>query len=276
MEHPSYLSLLKRCLTASIYEESAWKLVEGPMPHERGPVALVKRLALSMLRKRGLRLVRTEELNLEARNQGLDWPLFGLTMAGTARLDNLQSCIETCLRENIGGDFVETGVWRGGSCILAKAIFNQYGASDRIVWCCDSFQGMPKPSTTDLSLSPQSDFSDRDYLVASVERVSANFRAFDLLDGNVRFIKGWFRNTLPQAPIERIAVLRTDGDLYESTMDALKYLYDKVSPGGFVIIDDYKSWAGCRTATDEFRYNNRIDTPLVDIDAHAVFWRKPS
>jgi O-methyltransferase len=269
-----YLDLLKNCLTASIYEESAWRLMDGPMKSDRGIVASLKRKFVSILKHRGIRIVRTEKFNADAREQGLDWPLFGLTMAGARRLDNLQTCIENVLQDNVPGCFVETGVWRGGSSILAKAVFRHYGANDRVIWCCDSFEGMPQPSTADRMISKKSDFSDRDYLVAGEEEVANNFRKFDLLDDNVRFLKGWFCDTLPTAPIGQIAILRMDGDLYESTMDALKNLHYKVSNGGYVIVDDYKSWAGCRRAVDEFRKLNSIQDEMVDIDAHAVFWRR--
>jgi len=82
-------------------------------------------------------------------------------------------------------------------------------------------------------------------LAVPLEEVQALFRRYDLLDAQVRFLKGWFKDTLAGAPIERLALLRLDGDLYESTMDALVPLYDKVSPGGFVIVDDYYSCAPC-------------------------------
>jgi O-methyltransferase len=91
----------------------------------------------------------------------------------------------------------------------------------------------------------------------SLETVQANFRAFDLLDERVKFLVGWFKDTLPSAPISAVSVLRLDGDMYESTMDALSALYAKVSPLGFVIVDDYG-----------------ITEPLVDIDGFAVYWRR--
>jgi O-methyltransferase len=273
-EQEAYLSLLKRCLTASIYEESGWQLIEGPMPHQTGIVASAKRAIVSALQKRGIRLVRTTPMKLINREQGLDWPLFGLTMVGGRRLENLQQCVEACLRENVPGDFVETGVWRGGSCILAKAVFRMHGVNDRIVWLCDSFEGMPKPGGKDLAIDRASDFSDRTLITVSQETVEENFRKFGLLDENVRFLKGWFCDTLPTAPIETISVLRMDGDLYQSTMDALINLYQKVSAGGFIIVDDYRSWKGCKEAVDEFRATHGIDDPIVDIDPHAVFWKK--
>jgi hypothetical protein len=103
--------------------------------------------------------------------------------------------------------------------------------------------------------------------------VKGNFAKFDLLDERVQFVKGWFCDTLPLAPIEQIAVLRMDGDLYASTRDVLINLYDKVSPGGYVIIDDYGSWSGCRQAVDEFRAERGISDPLVPIDTDSMYWR---
>jgi O-methyltransferase len=270
----AYLELLKKSLTASLYDESSWQVVDGPMPEATGIAATVKRRFIRALKQRGLLIVKVNKYQSELREQGLDWPLFGLTMVGLRRLDNIQKCIEDVLVKNVQGDFVETGVWRGGSSILAKAVLRHHGADDRVVWCCDSFEGMPVPKQRDISLQKSADFSDRDYLVATKEQVENNFRKFGLLDGNVRFLKGWFCDTLPTAPIKQVAILRMDGDLYESTMDALKNLYAKVSIGGYLIVDDYKSWDGCRTAIDEFRKQHRIEDPVIDIDAHAVYWRK--
>jgi O-methyltransferase len=270
----AYLDLLKKCLTASIYDESSWQVIDGPMRHETGLVPSLKRIVISAFKRRGLRIVRAKKFDTDARTQGLDWPLFGLTMVGSKRLNNLQSCIEDVLAKNIPGCFVETGVWRGGSSIFAKAVFKENGAHDRIVWCCDSFEGMPSPSSTDLSIESGTDFSDRAYLVATETQVANNFRKFGLLDDNVRFLKGWFCDTLPTAPIGEIAILRMDGDLYESTMDALTNLYPKISKGGYVIVDDYKSWKGCRTAVDEFRKKNGISDEIIDIDPHAVYWKR--
>jgi len=104
--------------------------------------------------------------------------------------------------------------------------------------------------------------------------VRANFARYDLLDDQVRFPPGWFRDTLPTAPIDQLAVLRLDGDLYESTMDALSNLYLKLSVGGYVIIDDYQI-PGCQQAVHEFRAANGIeDDPLEPIDKWSVYWRR--
>lgn len=271
-----YLDLLKKCLTASIYDESAWTVAKDrrqSWPILIHPVKLVRYLVASLLEKFNYIMVKKKPYVVNVREQGLDWPLFGYTMIGIRRLDNIQQCVDQILVDNVRGDFVETGVWRGGSCIFMRALLKRRDVVDRTVWCCDSFAGMPVPGSKDRALAPESDYSGVDYLAVSVEQVQANFRRFGLLDDNVRFLRGWFRDTLPNAPIDEIALLRLDGDHYDSTMDALVNLYSKVSPGGYVIIDDYQDWIGCRTAVDEYRRQNGIDNEIKKIDMNAVFWR---
>jgi hypothetical protein len=136
---------------------------------------------------------------------------------------------------------------------------------------------LPVPSAIDYKKQGDKsvDMSDITYLAVSLEQVKANFQRFDLLDDQVKFLKGWFCDTLPTAPIERIAVLRMDGDMYTSTMDALTNLYQKVSPGGYVIVDDYNSWPACKSAVDEYRRDHGVTADLVKIDPHAVYWRVP-
>lgn len=195
------------------------------------------------------------------------------TMIGRMRLDNLQYCIETALDDGVGGDLAETGIWRGGACVLMRGVLAAYGVTDRIVWGADSFEGVPAsthPQDAGLDLSA----ATFPVLAVSVEEVEELFRRYGLLDERVRFLKGLFKDTLADAPIESLAVLRLDGDLYESTMDALVPLYDRVSPGGFVIVDDYYSCAPCGRAVDEFRSSRAIASPLEQIDAQSVYWRK--
>ena len=279
-----YLDLLKKCLCASIYDESAWRVVDGPMQslvNKSNPFevlsAAVKHRLLRALRKKSMLLVKRRPFDANLREQGLDWPCFGYTMTGRRRLDNVQFCVEDVLARGVPGDLLETGVWRGGATILMRALLKQHGVTDRTVWCADSFEGLPVPTAMDLQTqgSKTADMSDRDYLAVSLEQVKANFDRFGLLDDQVKFLKGWFCDTLPTAPVERIAVLRLDGDLYTSTMDALKNLYEKVSHGGYVIIDDYNSWPACKQAVDEYRQQHGIVAELVEIDTHAVYWQVP-
>jgi hypothetical protein len=194
-------------------------------------------------------------------------------MIGLKRLDNLQLCIESVLRDNVPGDFIETGVWRGGACIFMRAALEAYGDNTRSVWVADSFAGLPPPNAADYP----ADEGDRLYtykvLAVSRDQVEDNFRRYGLLDDRVKFLAGWFKDTLPTAPISRLAVLRLDGDLYESTAQALNTLYDKLSPGGYVIVDDYQL-APCVSAIHDFRKARGIDDEIHDIDGMGVFWRR--
>lgn len=195
------------------------------------------------------------------------------TMIGRARLENIQFCVETVLAESIPGDFIETGIWRGGACIFIRGMLKAYGINDRIIWAADSFEGVPPPS-----LPEDADFDiSKDFLpilAVSLDEVRSLFKRYELLDDQTRFLKGWFKDTLHVAPIEKLAILRLDGDLYESTMDALKPLYDKVSPGGFIIVDDYYSCPPCAKAITDFRASRGIAEPMIRIDNQSLYWRK--
>lgn len=267
-----YLELLKKCLTASLYDESAWKIESG---FRAGRSGFFYRLRLSfykMLARRGYRVVKTKRFNAEKRRDGADWPMFGYSMIGTRRLDNLEQCLRSILADQVPGDLLETGVWRGGACLFMKAVLNRFGDKSRTVWLADSFQGLPKP-TAAADNEKLDDLTDCDFMKVSQEQVEANFERFDLLDERVQFLKGWFCDTLPTAPIKQLALLRLDGDLYASTHDALNAMYHRVSPGGYIIVDDYGSWNGCRAAVDEFRNAHGITSEMTKIDFTGVYWR---
>jgi O-methyltransferase len=198
---------------------------------------------------------------------------FSHTMIGRKRLENIIKCLDTVRTEHISGDLIETGAWRGGACILMRGYLEAWNMTDRIVWAADSFEGLPRPTAPE---DAGHDFSASQFpiLAVSLDEVQENFRRYGLLDERVRFLKGWFRDTLSTAPIEQLALLRLDGDLYESTMDALTALYDKVVPGGFVIIDDYGDFEPCRRAVQQFRTEREIVEPIETIDWSGAFWRK--
>ncbi len=208
------------------------------------------------------------------RDRGLDWPSKAHTMIGNQRMANLRILTEYVIKNNIPGDLIETGIWRGGACIFMRAILKAYGVTDRIVWCADSFEGLPEPDTAHFPQDATSDHHTYDALRVTLESVQSNFAKYDLLDEQVKFLKGWFKDTLPDAPIERLSILRLDGDMYESTTEALAYLYDKLSPRGFVVVDDYGVLAACRAAVHDFRNPRGIKDPILDIDGVGVYWQK--
>jgi O-methyltransferase len=262
LDSNAYLDLLKDVLTAAVYEESSW----SSTALARGGPRLWLHKCLSHW---SLLLVRRRPYDHQARSEGRDWPMFGYTMAGQKRIDNVQRCVETLLREGIAGDLIETGAWRGGMTIFMRALLKAHGVTDRCVWVADSFEGLPAPKDK----SDGWNYSDVDYLKVSLKQVQNNFRRFGLLDEQVRFLPGWFCDTLPTAPIQKLALLRLDGDMYSSTRDALVSLYHRVSPGGFVIVDDYFSWPACQRAVDEFRAEQGLVEPLQTIDWTGAFWR---
>jgi hypothetical protein len=194
-------------------------------------------------------------------------------MIGVPRLDNLRACIEAVLDDAVEGDFIETGVWRGGACIFMRGILKAYGVEDRVVWVADSFAGLPPGDRAKYPKESSVDFHQHGELAVSLENVQRNFARYGLLDGQVKFLKGWFRDTLPSAPIRKLAILRLDGDLYESTMDGLA-LYPKLSPGGFVIVDDYNLIKACNDAIEDFRRQHGIRDELRLIEGGGGYWRR--
>jgi hypothetical protein len=207
----------------------------------------------------------------QLREHGRDLPSRALSSIGMRRMDNLQVCIEQVLADGVPGDLIETGVWRGGACIFMRAVLAAYGVADRVVWVADSFEGLPAPDPHVPVDAVWKESAGR--LAVSIEEVRANFSRHGFLDEQVRFLQGWFKDTLPVAPIGRLAVLRLDGDLYQSTMDALTNLYPKLSPGGYVIVDDHNV-VSCRQAVEDYRRTHAIDEPIIEIDGWAVYWRR--
>lgn len=245
--------------------------------HERMPSdwPLRRRLLLKAANTFGPKLRGAGVSGQNHREAGLDWPAEAETMIGMKRLTSLQECVETVLADDVPGDLVETGVWRGGACILMRAVLAAYGDTTRNVWLCDSFQGVPRSDTANY----KADKGIRAELAAGILGVSEadvkkNFERYGLLDDQVRFLPGWFKDTLHDAPIEQISVLRLDGDLYESTIQALDGLYPRLSPGGFCIVDDYLAVKACEKAVTDYREKHGITEEIVDIDGTGVLWRK--
>jgi hypothetical protein len=235
-----YIDLMKKTLANTIYEDEGYY-----SPYDRN-----------------------------VREIGYDHPKIAHTMIGMKRLNNIHDLLEDILKKNIPGDCIETGVWRGGATILMRAILKAHGDVTRKVWVADSFEGLPPPNPSKYPHDTGLDLSGIIYLAVPLEKVQENFRKYDLLDDQVVFLKGFFRDTLPTAPIEKLALLRLDGDLYESTMDALVNLYPKLSVGGYVIIDDFGAIGACSHAVHDYRNMCGINDPMHQIDYTGVYWKK--
>jgi O-methyltransferase len=222
-----------------------------------------------------LEMLPTGEFSAEDRREGKDWPSQAETMIGLHRLDNIELCVTDVVERGIPGDLVETGVWRGGAVIFMRAILKALGDRDRVVWAVDSFEGLPKPGSSNHTADAADTLSEFNaYLGVSLDQVKSNFARYGLLDDQVQFVKGWFRDSLPSVPIHQIAVLRLDGDMYESTMDVLENLYSKVSVGGYVIVDDYGVYESCREAIRDFRNKYHIEDEIKTIDWSGVYWKR--
>lgn len=248
-----YLDLMKLCLTDSIYGDT------NPGTNPQDP-AFDK-----SIRYRGT-------FNGK-RNSG--WPSHAHTMIKLERMNNVQKCVEDVLKKDVPGDLIETGVWRGGTTIFMRAILRAYDITDRSVWAVDSFEGLPEPHVDTFP----ADAGDLHYtfkkLAVSLEAVQENFSKYGLLDEQVKFLKGWFHDTLPTIPsAQQFAVIRLDGDMYGSTWDALGNLYPKLAVGGYCIIDDYGACVPCRQAVDDYRTEQEIPEEIKWVDWTGVYWQK--
>lgn len=211
----------------------------------------------------------------EKREKGQDWPSMAHTMIGLDGLNNIQFCLEDVIKNNVPGDCIETGVWRGGAVIFMRAILQAHNVTDRVVWVADSFQGLPRLNSAQYP-ADQGELNDHanQLLAIPLETVKANFAKYGLLDEQVKFLPGWFKDTLPQAPIQKLALLRLDGDIYESTINALDSLYPKLSVGGYIIIDDYVAMPSCKKAVDDYRKAHNIAETIEIAGWSVVYWKK--
>lgn len=270
-----YLELVKRSLTGALAEDND-SILGGV--RTQGSKRLVRRVANAageLAQRFNLELVVKKPYDPAARETGRDWPARAESMIGLRRMDNIQRCVHTIVEEDVPGDLIEAGVWRGGACIFMKANLVALGDTTRTVWVADSFQGLPKPNAVVYPADHGDELHRRTGIAVGVDQVRHNFERYGVLDDRVQFLVGWFKDTLPSAPIEQLALMRLDGDMYESTWQAIEALYPKLSPGGFCIIDDYgshQSQAG--QAVSDYRKANGIDEPIEDIDGYGAYWRK--
>lgn len=188
---------------------------------------------------------------------------------------NIEECLRHIQQKQIPGHLIECGVWRGGATIFMRGCLEALNMPERCVYLADSFQGLPQPDRQAHLIDAviYELLKGLGAFRVSLDDVKSHFAAYDLLDQRVRFLPGWFHQTLPhfQAPL---ALIRLDGDWYDSTKVALESLYPQLSPGGFIIIDDYFPVFGAKRAVDEFRAQNAIQAELVSVTHQIHFWQK--
>jgi len=265
-----YLDLLKRALTRSIFDENVIPLEPSQESRKRLLYApLAKALSL-----KGLVLAR----KIRSRDAFLESPPTQIrnaeTLIGPIGLENIRYCVEDVLKNEVPGDLIEAGVWRGGAALFMRGVLAAHDDPKRIVWAADSFAGCPSPEESRYQEDERAgDWAEESWLAIPLDVVKQNFARYGLLDERVRFLVGWFHDTLPNAPFDQLSIIRLDGDMYGSTMDGLRFLYPKLSVGGYIIVDDY--WlSDCRAAVDTFRAANGITDEIVPVDRAIVYWQR--
>ncbi len=263
-----YLNLMEDVLTGSFIEDTPIQT--------QGYKALVSHVLEAITGEASEAPASALGYNAKLREVGWDWPSKAFTMVGRRRLRNFRDLIERSIADGVRGDIIETGVWRGGASILARAVLLAHDIGDRKVIVADSFEGLPPPKADLYPADHDSKLHEFSELAVSLEQVQENFRKFGLLDEQVVFLKGWFCDTMPLVPSTRFAVLRLDGDMYESTIDPLRHLYDRLSVGGWVIIDDYGFVEACKQAVHDFLDARGLNPVIHPIDGAGVYFQKES
>jgi O-methyltransferase len=198
-------------------------------------------------------------------------------MVRNKNLVNLYTLVQKINRDDIAGDIVECGVWNGGSsaCMAFACRADEHHPKQRTSWLFDSFQGLPP--TSDKDGTREQVFCLEGLNKGSQHKVQQVFRELGLSLDNVNIVPGWFDVTVPSAPIEKIALLHIDADWYESVKLVLDTLYDKVEPGGFVVLDDYNYWEGCNRALEDFfTERNLSHSILANPNRSGVYFQKPT
>ena len=261
-----YLDLLEQTLTHTAYSQ---------LDIGRPGANPVARRILRALRRAGVVALRMTPDDAQVRELGLDWPVFAHTMVGVHRLRHARRCVETVLAEGVPGDLIEAGTWRGGVAMLMRATLDVHDdGGDRLVYVADSFAGLPAPRRQSHPADAGARWHREPLLAVSADEVRASFARLGLLDERVRFLEGLFADTLPALDDRTWAVVRLDGDMYESTMDGLRSLWPGLAPGGFLIVDDYGAVDACRQAVDDFRAAQGIRTPIERTDWTGAWWRR--
>ncbi len=208
---------------------------------------------------------QTAPFDLAKRTIGTDWPVVGHTMVGLRRIENIRDAIFHVVKNNVPGNFVELGVWRGGACIFARGVFNVLQQQHREVHLLDAFANMNEYGSE----------SRVKYLSTSEQTVTHNFEKYGLLQ-NVFFHKGLFHDVLPglTGTLKSICIMRVDGNFYSSYEDAFYYLYEAVPIGGAVIFDDIFSHAEVKKFWHDFSTDYKLSEKLIQIDLHSAWFVK--
>ena len=266
-----YLDLLKKCLTREIFDDDDFDVV----PRAGSLRGLAARGALKVLAARDLRLVRRGQTDPEDKLEGLGRPAKAETMMGSRRLDFLERAVLRIVSEGVEGDFFEAGCWRGGAAIFLLGALKALGQGERLVWAADSFDGYPEPNEASSAVDRLL-WSRRDYFAVTRAEFERNVARYGVGGEGLRVVEGYFDRSLPEAGVGRLAMIRIDVDGYEGVRAVLDVLYPKLSPGGFVLVDELEV-PGCKRAIEEhFARSGRREeiSPIPQRRPKAAYWRK--
>ena len=263
-----YLDLIQKTITYSLWEEPGVP-IDAHASRCRAPNRWILRTVARLLGTMGLQLVRRVRYSEEQREKGLIWPMQADTMVGRRRLDNLRMCLEDVLHSGVKGDLIETGVWRGGASIFMKAVLTAHGDFNRRLFVADSFQGLPAAGPEDSEVLAAWGEQCKGLDAVPLRNVQDNMRVLGIDEKLLVYHPGWFSDTVPGCELGPIALLRLDGDLYDSTRVTMEHLYPKLMLGGFCIIDDW-GLSGCRKAVDDYFSDRaqKIDCPVCWQKSH--------
>lgn len=241
------------------------------------------KIFLTILRKLGYSLVKIQQQS----NSYPDilekefWEIYNFckpyTMTSVERMYSLYCSVKYILSKGLEGDFVECGVWRGGSSMLVAKMLVNRNIYNRKIYLYDTFEGMPPSSNEDISYKGQDaktlfyanikNKEESAWCLADLADVKKNLISTNFPESNLIFVKGKVEETLPSnQPSGKIALLRLDTDWYESTKHELNVLFPLLVENGILIIDDYGHWQGCRKAVDEYFDSNKYSIFMNRID----------
>jgi O-methyltransferase len=239
---------------------------------------MIKKVILGLVEKMGYTVSKKSLTGItnDIKEQEF-WDIYSLckpyTMTSLERMYALYQGMKYILENNIAGDIVECGVYRGGSSMMVAKMLQNRKIINRQVFLYDTFEGMPAPSQNDLDFRGETASelleTDEKNLIrcyADLPDVKANMKLTEFPKSNIHYIKGKVEETIPSTMPKQIAVLRLDTDWYESTYHELVHLYPKLSVNGVLIIDDYGHWEGCRKAVDQYFSEQNISLLLNRID----------
>lgn len=240
----------------------------------------MKKLLLKIIKKLGYSVSKNSDLYPDIHENEF-WEIYSLcspyTMTSVERMYSLYASVDYILKNKIEGDFVECGVWRGGSAMLMAKMLSNRNIVDRKIYLYDTFEGMAEPSSHDLAYNGENastqladNVNDKEntvWCLADLNDVKNNLKKSGFSENNLVYIKGKIEDTVPSnMPENKIALLRLDTDWYESTKHELIYLFPKLIENGVLIIDDYGHWQGCRKAVDEYIKEHKLPILLNRID----------